>query len=167
MQTYINQLLEILNEAHNNRPAPRYLELPEEMECLRDVIEWEMSIGQEEPIMENLLGVPQHYFPPENRLTDDQIKQLTAGIVELWKVFHFVPDFRKGEFDERQQYTKLVEKWKDKVPDFRGSNGFWHLEMFDYELNWDEDEMRYLSDGEYDAKYFPDGWDTSDENELT
>jgi len=31
MQSYIHQLLETLKEAHNNRPLPRYLELPEEM----------------------------------------------------------------------------------------------------------------------------------------
>ena len=36
MQNYINQLLEMLQEAHTNRPTLRYLELPEEMECLRD-----------------------------------------------------------------------------------------------------------------------------------
>lgn len=159
MQNYINQLLEILQEAQNNRPEPRYFELSEEMEPLRDMIELEMSIELEEPIMENLLGVPQNYFPPENRLTDEQIRQLTKGIVELWLVFHFVPDFRNGEFNERQQYTKLVESWKENVPDYRGSNGFWVLEMFDYELNWDEDEMRYLSDEEYEAKHFPNGWD--------
>jgi hypothetical protein len=37
MQKYVTQLLEMLQEAHNNRPAPRYLELPDDMECLRDV----------------------------------------------------------------------------------------------------------------------------------
>src|SRR5688572_25242317 len=144
MQTYIIQLLGILKEAHNNRSLPRYIQLPEEMEVLRDVIELEKSLEEDELIMENLLVVPQYYFPPENRLTDEQVQILTEGIIELWQVFRFVPDFRKGEFTNREQYTKLVEKWKDNVPDFRGTNGFWHLEMFDYELNWDEDEMRYL-----------------------
>ena len=144
MQSYIHQLLETLKDAHNNRPVPRYLELPEEMEDLRDITELEKSLEEDELIMENLLGVPQHYFPPENRLSDEQVQLLTEGIIELWEVFHFVPDFRKGEFNQREQYSKLVEKWKDNVPDYRGTNGFWHLEMFDYELDWDEDKMRYL-----------------------
>ena len=152
MQTYVNQLLEMLQEAHGNRPAPRYLELPEEMECLRDVIDLEMSMEEKEHTMESIFGVPQIYFPPENRLSDEQIKQLIQGILELWRVFHYEADFRKGEFTEREQYTKLVEQWKETHPLLRGTNGTWHIEMFDYELNWDEDEGRYLSDEEYYAK---------------
>ena len=54
MQKYVDQLLEMLQEAHNNRPAPRYIELPEEMECLRDVIDMEMSMEEDEQIMENI-----------------------------------------------------------------------------------------------------------------
>jgi len=70
MQTYITQLLEILKEAQNNRPLPRYLELPEEI----GVIELERSLDEDEATMENLLGVPQYYFPPENLLTEDIIE---------------------------------------------------------------------------------------------
>lgn len=153
MQIYINQLLEILQEAHFNRPTPSYLELPEEMECLRDVIELEKSMEEDEQTMENIFGVLQVYFPPEDRLTDEQVKQLKKGILELWRVFHYEADFRKGEFNERQQYTKLVEKWKEHAPVFRGTNSIWYFEMFDYEQYWDEDDMRYLSEEEQNAKY--------------
>lgn len=149
MQNYITQLLEILHEAQSNRPLPRYMELPEDMEPLRDIIEFEKSLEEDEQTMESIFGVPQMYFPPENRLTDEQVQQLKKGILELWRAFHYEADFRKGEFDERQQYTKLVEKWKEEMPIFRGSNGTWHIEMFDYEQYWDEDEMRYLSEDEY------------------
>lgn|SRR5690554_625207 len=148
MQAYIDQLIEMLQEAQDNRPFPRYLELSEEMEVLRDVIELERSLEEAEVLMETLLGVPQYYFPPENKLSDEQVQQLIKGIIELWKVFNFVPVFREGEFSERKQYAMLVEKWKEYVPDFRGSNGYWHIEMFDYELDWDENEKRYLTDEE-------------------
>ena len=146
MQRYIEQLIEILREAESNRPAPRLMELPEEMETLRDVIELEISLEEGGQTMESILGVPQIYFPSENRLTDEQINQLKEGILELWREFHYEADFRKGEFNERQQYTKLVEYWKKDVPVFRGTNGTWHMEMYDYEKYWDEKEMRYLSD---------------------
>jgi len=153
MQQYITQLLELLRHAHNNRPSPLYLELPEDMECLRDVIAMEKSLEEEEQTLEQLFDVPQNYFPPENRLTDEQINQLTEGILDLWHAFHYEADFRTGEFNRRQQYTKLVEKWKDHVPVFRGTNGTWHLEMYDYEMYWDEKEMRYLSDEEFNERY--------------
>ena len=152
MEKYINQLLEILEEAQQNRPSPRYLELSEDMECLRDVIDLEMSLEEEEKTMETILGVPKIYFPPENQLSDVQIRQLIDGIIALWRVFHYEAEFRKGEYSEREQYTKLVDCWDKTQPVFRGENGAWHIEMYDYEQYWDEDEMRYLTEEEYDTK---------------
>ena len=58
MQRYVDQLVEILEEAQQNRPSPLYLELPEEMECLRDVIDLEMSFEEDEKTMEAIFGVP-------------------------------------------------------------------------------------------------------------
>ena len=141
MQKYIKQLIELLKTAHDSRPTPSYLELPEEMETFRDLIELEKSLKENEQTMESIFGVPQINFPPENRLTDEQIKQLKDAIIELWRAFNYEADFRKGEFDERQQYTKLVEKWKETVPVYRGTNGTWHIEMFDYEDEWEEDDF--------------------------
>lgn len=153
MNRYIEQLLEMLHEAQSHRPAPRVMELPEEMEALRDVIELEISLEEGGQTMESILGVPQIYFPPEDRLTDQQVSLLKQSILELWRAFNYEADFRKGEFNERQQYTKLVEYWKQEVPVLRGTNGTWHMEMFDYEKYWDEEKMRYLSDEEINAKY--------------
>jgi len=76
MQRYVTQLLEIPQETHVNHLAPRYLELPEEMEPLRDVIDMEMLFDEDEKTMESIFGVPQIYFPPEDRLSDEQILQL-------------------------------------------------------------------------------------------
>jgi hypothetical protein len=153
MQAYVNQLLEMLQEAHSNRPAPRYLGLSEEMECLRDVIDLDMSLEEDEHTMESIFGLPQMYFPPENRLSDSQIKQITGGILDLWRVFHYEAETRKGEFTDREIYTKLVDCWKKHFPLFRGTNGTWHIELYDYEQNWDEESKCYVSDEEYFAKH--------------
>ncbi|MDR2466130.1 MAG: hypothetical protein LBD35_01950, partial [Prevotellaceae bacterium] len=91
MQLYVTQLLEMLHEAKQNRPSPRYLELPEEMECLRDVIDLEMSLEEEEHTMESIFGIEQIYLPPENRLSDEQIRLLIDGITDLWHEFHYDP----------------------------------------------------------------------------
>jgi hypothetical protein len=143
----------MLQEAHNNRPGPRYIELPEEMECLRDTIDMEMSMEEEEQTMESIFGVPQYYFPPEDRLSDEQVRQLINGILDLWHVFHYEAVFRKGEFTEREQYTKLVAHWKETHPLLRGSSGAWYIELFDYEQNWDEELQCYISNEEYFAKH--------------
>jgi hypothetical protein len=103
--------------------------------------------------MESIFGVPQYYFPPEDRLSDEQVRQLIKGILDLWHVFHYEADFRRGEFNEREQYTKLVEHWKKTHPLFRGTNGAWHIEMFDYEQYWDVEDQCYLSEEAYFAKH--------------
>jgi hypothetical protein len=153
MQQYIDQLIEIMHEAKNNRPSPRYMELPEEMECLRDVIELEKSLEEDEHTMESVFGIAQYYFPPENKLSDQQVNQLKNEILKLWRTFNYEAVFRKGEFNERQQYSMLVTNWKNHVPILRGTNGTWYIEMYDDQLYWDDDQMRYLSDEEYDAKF--------------
>jgi hypothetical protein len=153
MQHYVNQLLDMLQEAHSNRPGPRYLELSEEMECLRDVIDVDMPLEEDEQTMESIFGVPQYYFPPEDRLSDEQIKQLIKGILDLWHVFHYEEDFCRGEFTEREQYTKLVEHWKKTHLLFRGTNVTRHIEMYDYEQYWNEEDQCYLSEEAYFAKH--------------
>ena len=165
MQKYVNQLVEILQEAHGNCPAPRPLFLPDDMKGLEDIIDMEMAMEEEEKTMESIFGIPQIYFPPENRLSDEQILQLKAAILELWRVFHYEADFRKHEFAEREQYTKLVEKWNETCPIFRGSNGTWHIEMYDYEQYWDEKKRCYVSEDEY-FKNLPQSFDFSDEEET-
>lgn len=150
MEKYIEHLLEILQEAHTNRPAPRQLFLPEDMEGLEDLIDLEMSLDEEEKTMENIFGVPKLYFPPENRLTDEQIKRVIEGIIELWRVFNYEPVFRAGEFTAREQYTKLVEQWEETHPLFRGTNGTWYIEMYDYMTNWDEQKGCYVEDEDWE-----------------
>lgn len=153
MEKYVTQLLEILQAAEENKPAPTQIDLPEEMEGLREIIEMERSLKEDEQLMENIFGVPQYYFPPEDRLSDKQVELLKEGILRLWKAFNYEADFRRGEFNDREQYSKLVEKWKEYAPILRGTNGTWHFEMFDYDLFWDEEEMKYVTEEEYFKKF--------------
>ena len=149
MQHNVTQLLEMLEEAKQNRPAPLYLELPE------DISDLEMSMAEEEQTMESIFGIEQIYLPPENLLSDEQIRLLIDGITDLWHEFHYNPVFFRGEFTEREQYTKLVNYWKETVPLVRYDDSTLHIEMYDYENYWDEDEQRYLTDEEYWIKFPP------------
>lgn len=137
MEKYINQLIELLREAQHRRPAPRKLDLPEDMKGLEDIIDMEMSMQEEEHTMEQIFGVEQYNFPPEARLSDEQVRTLTKEIFDLWHAFNYKAVARKGEFTEREIYTKLVDYWKEPVPLFRGTNGTWYIELYDYETDWD------------------------------
>ena len=146
MEKYVNQLVELLQEAHIHRPNLRKLDLPEDMKGLEDVIDIELAMEEKEKTMEQIFGVEQYYFPPEERLCDNQIQTLTKEILDLWHVFHYDAVTRKGEFTERQIYTKLVNCWKESFPLFRGTNGVWYIELYNYEKNWDEEKGEYVDD---------------------
>lgn len=137
MEKYISQLTELLQEAQHRRPTPRYLDLPEEMEGLEDIIDAEMAMAGKGSTLEQIFGIEQYYFPPEERLSDSQIKTLVKEILDLWHVYHYKAVMRKGELSEREIYTKLIGFWKDSFPLFRGSNGTWYVELFDYKNDWD------------------------------
>jgi hypothetical protein len=55
MQTYVNQLIKMLQKAHSNRPALRYLLHPEKMKCRWDVIDMDMSLGRIRTYMKRIL----------------------------------------------------------------------------------------------------------------
>jgi hypothetical protein len=149
MQHYVDQLLEMLQEAQKKRPALRHLELPEETECLNGLIDADMLLEEDKHVMESIFDLPQMYFPPEDRLSDSQIKQVTEGILDLWHAFHYEADIRKGEYTDREIYTKLVNCWKKSYPLLRGVNGAWHIELYNYQLHWDEKRECYISEEEY------------------
>lgn len=134
MQTYITQLIEHLQEAKVRKPAPRYLELPEEMQGLEDLIDLEISMEEDGPTMEALFGIPKYYFPPIERLTNDQMEQLVAAILDLWWEFHYEADLPKN-IPARYAYPVLVACWKKAYPLVRASNGTWHIEFCNYEPN--------------------------------
>ena len=132
MQNYLTQLLEYLEEAKERKPQPRYIELPPEMEALRDVIDMEMSWQENERTMEAIFGVPQIYFPPVERLTDDQLKMVVDAILSLWRVFNYEADLPQN-IPAKYAYTELVKCWKKGYPLLKGSNGTWHIEFCNYD----------------------------------
>jgi hypothetical protein len=123
------------------------------MECLRDAIEVDMSWDEDEHTIENIFDVPQYYFPPEDRPSDGQVSSLINSILELSHAFHYEAVFCKSEFTERDQNIKLIEHWKKAHPLFRGNNGTWDIEIYDYEQYWNEEYQCYLSEEVYLAKH--------------
>ena len=132
MENYINQLIEDLRDAHARKPSPRKLKLPEDMKCLENIIDLEMSLNEQENTMESILGIPQIDFPPVEKLTEKQIILLVQEILALWRAFHYEADLPKN-LPARYAYPVLVGCWKETYPLFRGNNGAWHIEFCHYE----------------------------------
>jgi len=132
MEKYLKLLIETLREAYNQKPSPRYLELPKEMESLRDVIDMEMSMQEDEHTLESIFGVSQLYFPPVEKLTDRQVKRLVKEILALWRIYHYEADLPPG-IPARYAYPVLLSCWKITYPVLKGSGGVWHIELCHYD----------------------------------
>lgn len=132
MHHYITQLIEDLREATNRKPAPRQLFLTEDMQGLEDITDLEISLEEDEHTMESIFGIPQIYFPPADKLTDEQMKLLVKEILDLWRAFHYEAVLPQN-LPARYAYPILVACWKKGYPLLRGSTGTWYIEFCDYE----------------------------------
>lgn len=86
MDKYIEQLLEMMLEAYKNRP---------ESEKFADTDEGHFAEieafvkGGDERRVDLVMGIPQDYFPPEEKLTDEQIERIVPAFIALWNHFRF------------------------------------------------------------------------------
>ena len=132
MHNYLQQLLELLSGAKTRRPRPRELHLPDDMKGLEDVIDLKMSMEEAEKTMEYIFGVERYYFPPAEKLNDEQLTLLVSAILDLWHEFHYEADLPVG-LPARIVYPLLVDCWNRTFPLLRGTNGTWHVEFCHYE----------------------------------
>jgi hypothetical protein len=112
MQNYVNQLLADMVAAKSNLPADidyklLYPDHPAYKFGLDYIVEWEMAPSY---TMDELFRIKAEQLPPAEKLTDEQIVQLLAGIYDLWQAFNYSPD---SEFDAppRVFYTVIKNYW--------------------------------------------------------
>jgi hypothetical protein len=112
MQNYVNQLLADMVAAKSNLPADidyklLYPDHPAYKFGLDYIVEWEMAPSY---TMDELFCIKAEQLPPAEKLTDEQIVQLLAGIYDLWQAFNYSPD---SEFDAppRVFYTVIKNYW--------------------------------------------------------
>ena len=111
MQKYVNQLIEDIHDAKDKVPAKPYYEVPPEMEGIEYILEWE---NNQEILMSKLFKLESVQFPPTDKLTTQQIQQITEAILELWEVFNFSATFPDG-LPVIYQYDQLVKQLDKKV----------------------------------------------------
>jgi hypothetical protein len=88
MDKYIKYLIEDIRKASINLPKAPYIELDEEDECLRGVMEYE-SI--DEKPMQEWFQLSKDSFPPVEKLNNTQLNLLVSEILKLWKAYNFDP----------------------------------------------------------------------------
>jgi len=111
MDKYIGQLIDDMREAAKNLPPVPDYDLPEEMECLQGVMEWEN--GEEKP-MQEWIGIEKKQFPPADKLNDVQIKLMVGEILSLWETYNFHPTFPEN-LPDRLAYDLLVNYFEEPI----------------------------------------------------
>lgn len=82
-----------MHKAAENLPAKPYLELSEDDEYLRGVIEYE-SI--EPKPMQEWFGIEKANFPPAEKLSNDELALMVKEIITLWHIYNFDPVLPKN-----------------------------------------------------------------------
>lgn len=111
MTNYINQLIDDIRKAAESLPTKPFMELLEDEECLRGVMEYETV---EPKPMHEWFGIHKTVFPPADRLTKDQLKIMVDEILKLWAAYNFeatLPDKLPADI----AYTTLVNHFDKPV----------------------------------------------------
>ncbi len=116
MQKYVQQLLADLKAARKIKPkTPDYKTLypnhPAWDYGLDYVVEWEMA---PERTMEDLFGIAPMAFPPEDKLSDPQVKKIAIAILKLWESHHIEASFPETA-PYRLVYKVLVQCWQEET----------------------------------------------------
>lgn len=128
MQQYVDYLLEDLATIAKNPPAPPHYDVPEELEGIEYVLEWENNPYQ---TMLSLFNLEPEVFPPADRLSVQQLEQLNVGILELWAAHNFYADFPE-DVPSKRLYEVLVDYMQNAECQYI-SEGSSHVEFCQYE----------------------------------
>lgn len=79
--------------------------------------------------LENQFGIPANYFPPEEKLNDDQVRLLTSEMLLLWSTFNIESKCLFPDLPLRILYTEMLKCWNDTYPKLSGSNGTLYIKL--------------------------------------
>ena len=127
MKNYLSHLIEDMHKAAENLPAKPYLELSEDDEHLRGVIEYE-SI--EPKPMQEWFGIDKANFPPAEKLSNHELELMVKKIITLWHAYNFDPVLPKN-LPAQFAYQTLVNYFDKPVT--RVSEGTIGVEFCEYD----------------------------------
>jgi hypothetical protein len=113
MKKYIHQLIEELHKAtYNVRPPSEIwdsVDLDDEGE-VEDMAYAEQFIYGTPQKLSEIIGIEKIKFPPDRKLTDEQVELLASEVIRLLNFFNFNPLFPEN-VPARTKYRLLLEKW--------------------------------------------------------
>ena len=127
MDKYVAQLVEMIREAHENKPEPRIFQSFEEE--MQDV---ESFLVESHTSLEFHFGISQDYFPPVEKLEEKHFDILVPEILSLWDTFRYLTSFPE-KLPSRLKYQRLREELKKNHPLVKGTNGMIGIEWCHYD----------------------------------
>lgn len=130
MDKYIKQLIELMHSAYQNRP-----EQHDNADLEDHFAEIEAYIsGDFEQQIDEAIGIPQHCFPPDDRLTDEQIDLLVPEFEALWNHFRFHLCFPE-KINARWKYILMRKELAEHHQILKSENSMMHIEFCDYDAS--------------------------------
>jgi len=126
LQRYINQLLADIEVATKNVPEPWY-PLEEEADEEFGVLPW-MEDPENAPkkSLEEWTNLKKEQFPPESRLTDNQVSVLLSAIKQMLDAYNCSAVFQI-EVPDRIQYRVIRERFRQEVPMLKANYFFFEF----------------------------------------
>jgi len=126
MQTYINQLVEDLNEkAQTKIEAPNYKVLFPDHPAIDYDLDGVVAYLCSTPLsFSSTFDTQDEVFPPAEKLTNEQAQQLCDAILNLWQVNNlqvYLPD--DVNIPVKNLYNQLITYWKEDGIKLMPNNG--------------------------------------------
>lgn len=109
---YLDQVLFLLEESKKRVPEKL---VEDEDPFIASILNKTLEEMQAPKAIETWLGVPESRLPSAGLLTDFQLGLLVDKIVEVWKTFHFIPDFPHEYLSNAFKYKLLKAFWQEEV----------------------------------------------------
>lgn len=127
MKRYVEQLLEDIEVVQN-----KSIETVEGYSDHNEPVEIDDWIDPHEGgiRMCDLFGLQQYILPSESYLDDEEIRELTTAIIQLWRCHSLYPVFTK-KLPRRIKYSLLRDHWNQQV--YPVPDGKVDVELCDYQ----------------------------------
>ncbi|MFA5044516.1 MAG: hypothetical protein WC542_01130 [Paludibacter sp.] len=133
MDDYIELLIEKMHEARERRSTNSSitaLEIQDETELFSSkFIDEITSTFTNMDTLENQFGIPSNYFPPEEKLNDDQLRLLISEMLYLWSSFKIESECIFPDLPLRILYTEMLKCWNDIYPRITASYGTLQIKL--------------------------------------